>query len=506
MNAETRAPQHTDVTVVGAGPVGLGLARLLGLQGHSVVVIERQNAPYPLPRAVVFDDEIGRIFQNMGLAEQVRKISAPVPDHYEWRNRDGRTLLSMDWSGTGNCGWPVESFFAQPELERVLAESLEEMDTVTVLRGTELVSLEDQGDSLTAECIGPNGDFEIEAQFLIGCDGSKSTVREALGIQMKDLGFRYDWLIVDTLPQDDLEWSPQNWQLCDPRRPTTLVSGGVGRRRWEFMRLPGEDPAELNTEERAWELLRGWDRTAENTEIERRALYTFTACWGQTWNRGRAAIAGDAAHQMPPFAGQGMCSGLRDVANLAWKLDLTLTGSAGPAILDTYTSERSLHIRYAIAMSVALGQVICVLDEDQAEDRDQRMLAGGGDPAKVLPLTESPVLGDGITDRAAASASNKGTLAPQFAVADGLLDEVTGPGAVLLTKNHRSDTRPRSFSIEELGDPTGAWTRWFDEIDADAVMIRPDHYIFGVADASRAAALYDRYTAAFTSTMVPTTI
>lgn len=503
MNRGHRASHRTDVVVVGAGPVGLGLARMLGIRGHSVTVLERKKEPYPLPRAVVFDDEIGRLFQNMGLEEEIRSISSPVPDHYEWRNRDGDTLLSMDWSGTGPCDWPVESFFAQPELEEVLAESLRDLETVTVLRDSELVSFEDRGDrGVRANCRGPEGQFVVESQFLAGCDGARSTVRSQLGVDMVDLGFRYEWLIVDTIPRDNVLWSPQNWQLCDPKRPTTIVSGGIGRRRWEFMRLPGEDAEELKSEQRVWQLLGEWGRTPENTDIERRALYTFAACWGSTWNYGRVVIAGDAAHQMPPFAGQGMCSGLRDVGNLAWKLDLALSGSAGPEILDTYTSERTLHIRYAIAMSVALGKVICVLDEAEAADRDTRMLAGGGDPAKVLPLAEVPVLGDGISDRTEESAGLRGTLAPQFSVTNGRFDEVTGPGPVLLTRRRLPERRPRSYSVPDLGDPTGSWNAWFDDIGAEAVMIRPDHYIFGVSDLAGAPALHDRYSEYF----APTTI
>lgn len=493
MDSHTQGSRETDVLIVGAGPVGLSLARLLGLKGHRVTVIDRKEKPYPLPRGVVFDDEIGRVFQNMGLTEQVREISAAVPDHYQWQNRDGEVLVDIDWSGTGPSGWPVESFFCQPELEKVLADGAAVLDTVEVLRGVELEDLAEDGDGVTATCRSGAEHVSIRAQYMIGSDGARSTVRRLLGIGMTDLGFEFDWLIVDTIPKDDLVWSPQNWQLCDPRRPTTLVSGGKGRRRWEFMRLPHETPAELSTEERAWELLADWGRTPENSELERFALYRFTAGWAEQWNRGRVALAGDAAHQMPPFAGQGMCSGIRDAANLSWKLDLALTGQAGPEILDSYTSERSQHIRYAIGMSVALGKVICVLDEEEAAARDERMLALGGDPAQVLPATEPPVLGPGILDPRPRSEAVRGTMAPQFPVDAGLFDEVVGDGPVLLTRTPLPRAPERAFALSDLGDPTGAWSSWLDQLGADAVLIRPDHYLFGIAPADQAEALLEDY-------------
>ncbi|KIC70129.1 bifunctional 3-(3-hydroxy-phenyl)propionate/3-hydroxycinnamic acid hydroxylase [Kocuria rhizophila] len=490
----------TDVLIVGAGPVGLGLARLLGNRGHTVTVVERKAEPYPLPRAVVFDDEIARIFQDMGLSEEIAAVSAPVPDQYVWRNAAGDTLLSIDWSGTGPCGWPVENFFSQPELERVLATAVGSTPGVTVLRGFELVELQDREDDVVVSCRGSEGPVELTARFVVGCDGARSAVRELLGIPMADLGFRYDWLIVDVIPLDESVWSPQNWQLCDPARPTSVISGGIGRRRWEFMRLPDEDPAELNTDERAWQLLEPWGRTPANTRLERRALYTFGARWAENWNVGHVALAGDAAHQMPPFAGQGMCSGLRDAANLAWKLDLALSGEASPALLDTYTSERIVHLRHAIMMSVALGRVICVLDPAEADERDARMIAGGADPAVVLPPGEPPVLGPGALDPDPVSAAARGTLSPQFPVTGGRFDDVVGPGHVLLSREPLPHPPSRAFSITQLGDPTGAWDQWFAALGQDAVLLRPDHYIFGVSTAAHAHALAERYGAALQTT------
>ena len=489
-----------DVVVVGAGPVGLALGRMLGLQGHDVLILERWPRPYPLPRAVHFDDEIGRVFQSMELTDEIAAISDPVPDFYEWRNVAGEALVRIDWSGTGPCGWPTANFFSQPELERMLAAAVDGMHNVTLLRGARVIEVNDVGDEVVVdyEVDGHHIDT-VRSHFVVGCDGANSFVRERMGTTSHDLGFFFDWLIVDTVPLDDLHWSPMNWQLCDPARPTTVVSGGPGRRRWEFMRLPGEDRDLLNTTERAWELLQPWGRTPDNTRLERHAVYSFAARWAERWNSGRLAIAGDAAHLMPPFAGQGMCSGLRDVANLSWKLDRILRHQSGIALLDSYTSERSIHLQHAITMSVELGKVICVLDDAQAAERDRRMIEAGADPARVLPVTALPVLGSGVTADAIDVAPLRGTLLPQFSVGHRgnteRLDEATGPGAFLLidgvdhevaepTVQILEDCGVRVLTIAVHGGPdlldeTRCWTDWFAVNDISCVLVRPDHYVFG---------------------------
>ncbi len=501
-----------DVIIVGAGPVGLALARLLALRGHQVLILERWAEPYALPRAVHFDDEIGRVFESMGLSAEVRAISAAVPDHYEWRNAAGEPLLRIDWSGQGPCGWPTASFFSQPELEKVLADAVDAMPNVTLRRGAEVIGIDDRGDDVAVTFRAEQHSGTVHARYVVGCDGANSFVRQQMGIAVHDLGFYFDWLIVDTVPLDELDWSPQNWQLCDPARPTTLVSGGPGRRRWEFMRLPGETREGLNTVERAWQLLAAWGRTPENTELERHAVYTFAARWAEQWNRGRLLLAGDAAHLMPPFAGQGMCSGLRDAANLSWKLDRVLSGISDAALLDSYTSERSVHLQHAIAMSVELGRVICVLDEQQAAERDARMIAGGADPARVLPVSVLPVLGAGVTAESVDVPQLRGTLAPQLPVRchgrDMAFDDAAGYGAVLLVRGGATmiaDSKPadpgglRILSVAadgdpDLGDSTGGWARWFESHGVAAVLIRPDRYIFGaVAATSAIPALIDQY-------------
>src|SRR5690606_26566768 len=198
---------------------------------------------------------------------------------------------------------------------------------------------------------------QIRARWVVGADGANSTVRRLLGIAMHDLGFAFDWLVVDVLPQVEREWNPKTWQLCDPARPTTVVPGGPGRRRWEFMLLPGETALDMNRAEIAWELLQPWDITPANASLERHAVYTFRGQWALAWQRGRVLLAGDAAHRMPPFGGQGMCRGMRDSMALSWRLDAVLRDRLPASVLESYGPERSGHVQELIGFSIFLGNV-----------------------------------------------------------------------------------------------------------------------------------------------------
>ncbi len=470
-----------DVAIVGYGPVGAALGILLAQRGRRVAVLERWPDPYMLPRAVHFDHEVGRILQACGIGDELRAISEPA-DIYEWRNAAGTTLLRFGQAGDGPSGWPASSMFNQPALEALLDRRAREVG-VDVRRGVEVVAL-DQGDDRVA-VTGADG-TTIAAGYVVGCDGANSTVRSLLDVPVTDLGFFYDWLIVDVVLAEPRPFDPINLQICDPARPTTAVSGGPGRRRWEFMRLPHESLDALHDEHRAWDLLAPWDVHPGNARLERHAVYTFNARYADEWRAGRAFLAGDAAHLMPPFAGQGLCSGLRDAANLAWKLDLVLAGLAGDALLDTYQAERLPSARAAIDFSIELGKVICVPDLDAAAARDEAMAAGVGEepaPAPGLPDIEAGLI--------SATAPHAGQQLVQGQVEGRPFDEVHGNGWRLVTiaepfatPGWFADLGGRVVAVDP-DEPT--YARWFGEHDTRYALQRPDFYLYGTAPTCDAA-------------------
>ncbi len=512
-------PTIYDVAIVGYGPVGQMCALFLGRKGYNVVIYERWPNAYPRPRAVHFDDEIGRIFGLAGVGQQVRDISEGVPDWYEWRAADKVTpLLKINWGAAGLQGWPTHNFFSQPVLEGVLHEAVSTLPNVHVHRGWEAVGQEDHGDHIELKVTDRKTLESVKCRYLLGCDGARSFVRQEMGTPFTDLGFFFDWLILDVMPHEDKVWSPMNWQLCDPKRPTTIVSGGPKRRRWEFMRLPGERIEQLNTEAMAWKLLEPWGRTPQNTTLERHCVYTFQARWAQSWRKGRIFIAGDAAHLMPPFAGQGMCSGLRDAVNLCWKLDMVLSGKADERLLDTYFVERSVHLQNAIHFSIALGSIICVLEPHKAAERDKKFIAADADPRKALPPLPPEVLGPGVVDKDVDGRRNRlrgvaGQLSPQYRIRhggrEGYFDDVVGTGFAVITDGidpHKVLDREDIDFLKDIGahlvplhapqEVAGKGYASTDDvyIDVDnacipalrengnvAMVVRPDAYYYGMA-------------------------
>jgi 2-polyprenyl-6-methoxyphenol hydroxylase-like FAD-dependent oxidoreductase len=499
-----------DVAIVGYGPVGQALAALLGRAGHRVVVFERFQKIYRLPRAVHLDHEIMRLLQSLGLADVLARELVPVPD-YQWFGADGQLLLRFDVDGLARSGWESDYMFFQPELEAAIDRHACVPAGVTVERGWVADGMQDSGDhvELTVHRVSEEepgqlamtGEHRrVRARWLVGADGANSFVREASGIARRDLGFQERWLVVDAEPDDmgALAHLPIASQRCDPARPTTIVQSGPRHRRWEFMLLPDEQPSDYEDPERVWALLEPWYRPQDGP-LTRSTVYEFRSMVADRMRNGRVLIVGDAAHLTPPFLGQGLCSGLRDAANMAWKLDLVLRGLARERLLDTVEAERQPQNEAVIRLAIELGKVLCQLDPQAAAERDVMLRAAGPPP----PLELAPLTGGLLHQPIGEPDPLAGTLGVQGVVnhagRQGRFDDVVGGGFQLIVASgdpleHLSDRQRTLLDTLEVAvaslDPAaphgvsdcdGRLTAWLSEHNAHAVLVRPDFYVFGGA-------------------------
>ncbi len=376
--------KHTaDVTIVGAGPVGSLLAVVLADFGLQVVVVERDLAPYALPRAAVMDDEIQQVFHAHGLGERLRAITTPMKGA-DFATPTGERILGIDLSESGPLGLPLVVSHFQPELDAMVQQEAEARGAL-LLRGRTASSLE-QRDGVR---IVLDDASTVESRWLVGCDGASSWTRRTVGLTLEDLGFDQQWLVVDTelLPGSTAVLPDVTRQVCDPARPTTFVPGHARYRRWEFQMQPDDDVEQCASESGIWRLLDGWI-TPHDARLVRSAVYRFHAVVAPQWRAGNVFLAGDSCHQMPPFLGQGLNSGSRDAVNLAWKLALVHRGLAHDRVLDTFTSERVPHVRSTVEHAVDTGRLIDQLAGRESHGVDRSAGYGGTRP--------QPILGPGV--------------------------------------------------------------------------------------------------------------
>jgi 3-(3-hydroxy-phenyl)propionate hydroxylase len=522
------ADECFDVVIVGYGPVGAVAANLFGRLGRSVAVFELSRSIYHLPRAVHFDAEIMRVFQALGLAEAVGPAVTPVRG-MRFLNAEGKQLFGFDApEGATRQGWPSGFMFYQPDLEAALRAGADALPNVSIHLEHEVVGVSDRGDHVEVRVRDlESGEVRsVRARYVLGCDGARSIVRREARLELDDLGFDQQWLVVDTLLQGNASLPAVVQQLCDPARPVTFVPSAGAHRRWEFMLLPGEDPEEMQREERIHVLLAPWI-DPRSVKIIRAAVYSFHALIGRRWRNGRIFLVGDSAHQMPPFLGQGMCSGIRDAANLAWKLDLFMDGQAKDALLDSYDVEREPHVRTIVELAVSFGKIIQTTDPAVAATRDAQFLSESAKPPlRDQRMPAMPALRAGlVAPRASDEADVAGELFPQSRVRTtngdtALLDDVLGlrfalvsvagtpasrivlPGALARIGAHsvvvvpRGGTRPAAVPgvsvVEEIDDVVAPWLALHG-----SALVRPDRYVLGTAvteaDAARWTQTLDRF-------------
>jgi 3-(3-hydroxy-phenyl)propionate hydroxylase len=513
--------QRTDVVVVGAGPVGATIANLLGCLGIDTVLVDRATDVIEYPRAIGIDDEGLRTLQAAGLAEA---ILADTIQNVPLKFFDARGRCFADVQPRAReFGWYRRNIFTQPLAERALRAGLDRFPHVHTLLGHELLDLHQDGSGAQVTLQREGGQtVAVEARYVVGADGGRSTVRELLGVALLGDTHSRKWVVIDAA-HDPLD-APYTALHCDPRRPYVCAHMPYDHRRWEFMLFPGEDAEEMLAPAKVRELLAAHVDDPDAVEVVRARVYTHHSRLAERFVVGRVALAGDAAHLMPPWAGQGLNTGLRDAANLAWKLAACAQGTAGPALLGTYEEERRAHARAMIDLSTTLGRILSPTRRSAARGRDLLFRAVTIAPAVKSWILEmrfkpQPVHRTGFFVRARLPQGTPPTVGRMFiqpdVEVDGRtvkLDDILGLGFVLLgfecdPAEQLDEAATRA--LEQLGARVvrviesragevhqrhaGAWSDttvvedvtnelrpWFLRRRARVVLLRPDRYVAAV--------------------------
>ncbi|WP_432991748.1 bifunctional 3-(3-hydroxy-phenyl)propionate/3-hydroxycinnamic acid hydroxylase [Dactylosporangium sp. CA-233914] len=497
-----------DVVVVGCGPVGALTANLLGTRGVRTLVVERSTEPHRQPRAFSCDDEALRVYQQAGLRDEVAAdmYAPPVVDYV---GGDGRPFatIALDEIDFGLGAAPLH-FFDQPRLEATLRAGFARFPHVTLRTGVELTGLTEDGDGVTVALrdvtTGESG--PVRARYVLGCDGARSATRTAAGIRLAGTSYEEPWLAVSGDVAAGGVRLPRTRFVCDWRRPAFVSPGAFGTYRLEFMLRDGETPPEMTRPETIARLVAPYVDPDRFT-VTRAVVYTFHHLLAERWRHGRVFLLGDAAHQMPPFLGQGLCSGLRDAANLAWKLALVLEGAADPDLLDTYEAERRPHAEQMAVTSVRLGKVFLVRNRYAAAARDAVLRAVQTLPrvrrfVRHFEFKPAPALAGGVargpigtmfpqpkvtTPGSAILRRLDDVLGPAFTVIGPAVDERTvadwaGPAAtfvrVLPAGSAGSPPAP-AHDVINVVDAGGALGDWFDRHGVGLAVLRPDRFVHG---------------------------
>lgn len=510
--------------VVGAGPVGLTFANLLVARGVSVLIVERNPCTSNEAKAISLDAESLRTYQTAGLAAQIEQIVVPGTGT-RYYDRHDKVLFQARGGRPYQLGYAFKNQFAQPELEGVLAEDLAGRGA-DVRFSTELVGLVDHADGVTAQLrhLSTGAVVEAEVSWVAGCDGGRSTVRQLLDIEMSGRSHEQTWLVVDTLGDHHRE--RYGMHHGNPSRPSVIVPGRDGRCRYEFRLRDGEGvPGEPSSAEFIAELLAPC-RTISEDQIERSVVYRFHGIVANQWRSGRCFILGDAAHMMPPFAGQGLNSGVRDAANLVWKLAMVWHGELAAVVLDTYELERRAHAKATVEFSELLGRVVMTTSRWRALLRDlvvraTLLTSAGRGYLRDMRYRPKAVHSEGVVSSAGRAGQRLvGSLLPQPLVLPGprlcpeRLDDALGSGLALLGV----DVEPHEWNevaavaaryklppmreidvvLEDLLPTSG--TQRAAIVDADGtledllagvrgrfVLVKPDRYVAAVFAADEAA-------------------
>ncbi len=479
-----------DVIIVGLGPAGGTLANLLAMHEFSILILDREKSFYPLPRAVHFDDEIMRVFQTIGITKEFLKHTI-INKGTKFVNSKDKVIL--DWPRPKKItenGWYPSYRFHQPDLEKKLRKKLKNYKKVSIEQNSEVIKIKNSKNhvDITYVNITNHKEHLVRSKYVIGCDGANSITRKQMKTKMDNLGFTQKWAVVDLILKKKKNNLPDRTiQYSNPKQPATYCRNVGRRRRWEFAIKKNHSDKKVLSENYIWNFLKPWLNKSEAI-IERKTIYTFESAIARKWRKGRVFLAGDAAHLMPPFMGQGMCAGIRDASNLAWKIANCIRNKYDETLLNTYQSERSLNVKEYIETTMRMGEFVNAVESIQITDNIKSDNKGIKSMQSIKPK-----LGKGLGNL---KDKNRGKTFPQFKLKNNktLDDHFSKKGMIILSSDIK--LKPLKyhsiFKAKKLSDVS----KYLKNIYSKAILVRPDRFVLASARSNRdISLLFKKYSA-----------
>tara|TARA_A100000164_G_scaffold206168_1_gene182802 strand:+ start:132 stop:1592 length:1461 start_codon:yes stop_codon:yes gene_type:complete len=460
-----------DVIIIGYGPTGGTLASLLVKSNLSVLILEKEKSLYPLPRAVHFDDEIMRVFDTIGIKEKFKKFTI-INKGTKFVDNKGKVLL--DWPRpreiTENGSYPSYRFH-QPDFEKVIRNHLKGYKNFSSKQNSNVIEIKNTKNyvDIISEDTETLKQDTFRCKYLVGCDGANSITRKIINSQFDNLGFNQKWAVIDLILKKNKKLPDRTIQYANSKRPATYCRNVGKRRRWEFVIKNNENEKKVVSDSFIWDFLKPWVKSNE-AKIERKAIYTFQSAIAKKWRKQRVFLAGDAAHLMPPFMGQGMCAGIRDASNLAWKINHCIKNGHNEKLLNSFQSERFSNVKEYIQTTMKMGEFINAMRSYKIADT----VSDQSDGSKSMKSIK-PELGPGLGLK---SNKHRGKIFPKFNIKNSKsFDDIFSTEPVLIVSDNLSVGKLKSkikiikeASYKEL-------SKIFKKFQVEAIIIRPDRFI-----------------------------
>ena len=461
-----------DVTIIGLGPTGATLANLIALNGFSVLILEREKSHYNLPRAVHFDDEVMRVFQTIGITKDFLKYTI-INKGTKFVNSKGEIVL--DWPRPRKItenGWYPSYRFNQPDLERQLRKKLKKYKKVKIKHNSNVYKIKNYNGHVKVFFNNTkfNTFHEVKSKYVVGCDGANSITRKQMNTKMNNLGFTQKWAVIDLILKKNKKNLPDRTiQYSNPKQPATYCRNVGKRRRWEFAIKKQQSEKKIMSNTYIWNFLKPWLKKNE-AYLERKTIYTFKSAISKQWVKGRIFIAGDAAHLMPPFMGQGMCAGIRDVSNLAWKIVKCLKNKHDEKLLKTYHSERNTNVKEYVETTMRMGEFVNAAESIEIT----KNISSGSDGTKSMQSIK-PMLGVGLGNN---KDVNRGKIFPQLKLKNGkILDYKFSKSLILILASELRNKKKLSKLPSINENEAIGLTTLLKSYKAKALIVRPDRFI-----------------------------